>query len=110
MKKIIFILFAGVLVLAACTGVKSLSSGLESEAYLKFIGNTKLYENGVEVTVDDKIVFTAQVVDDAKKEPAGNVYAIAPGKHTVNVKYNDNVIYSKLIFISTQETKKVILP
>jgi hypothetical protein len=110
MKKLIVLFSACILLLSACTGVKTLSSGLENEAYLKFVGNKNLYEFGVEVTIDDKTTFTAQVVNDNIKTPLGNVYAIASGKHTVKVKHNNSVIYAKKIFISTQETKKIILP
>jgi len=38
------------------------------------------------------------------------VYAISTGKHVISVYYNDKVIYQKQIFISAQETKKVLLP
>jgi hypothetical protein len=110
MKKLIVIFSACILLLSACTGVKTLSSGLENEAYLKFVGDKNLYEFGVEVTVDDKTTFTAQVVNDNIKAPTGNVYAIAPGTHIIKVKYNNSIIYTKKVFVSTQETKKIILP
>lgn len=110
MKKLIVIFSACIFLFTACTGVKTLSTGLESEAYLKFIGDKNVYEYGIEVTVDDKKTFVAQVVNDNTKAPTGNVYAITPGKHIVKVMYNKSIIYTKTVFVSTQETKKIILP
>ncbi|MDD2278318.1 MAG: hypothetical protein PHD06_01150 [Bacteroidales bacterium] len=110
MKKLIFILSISMLVLASCTGVKTVTSGLENEAFLEFIANPDNYKGGVEVLVDDNITFRAEVNKDHADRPKGNVYAISTGKHILVVKYNDNIIFKKQIFVSAQETKKVMLP
>lgn len=110
MKKIIFLFTISLIVLAGCTGVKTVSTGLENESFLVFIGKPGNYSGGVDVTIDDKSTFKAEVVKDHADRPKGNVYAISTGKHVVTVSYNDNVIFKKQIFVSAQETKRIMLP
>ncbi len=110
MKKILFIMAFGLILITGCTGVKTLSKGLENEAFLEFIGNPSTYKGGVDVNVDDKNIFKATVNKDHADRPKGNVYAISPGTHIISVTYNSNVIFKKQIFVSTQETKKIMLP
>jgi hypothetical protein len=110
MKKLMIIASIGLLIFSGCTGVKTVSTGLENEAFLEFIGNPGDYRGGVSVNVDDKTTFVAEVNKDYTKRPKGKVYAISTGKHIVAVTYNNNVIYNKQIFISAQETKKILLP
>lgn len=110
MKKIFHVTALGILLLGGCTGVKTSSSGLENEAFLEFVGKPSSYTNGVDVNIDDKTTFKAEVNKDHADRPKGNVYAIATGTHVVTVSYNKNVIFKKQIFVSAQETKKIILP
>ena len=110
MKKIIFVLAITLIFLTGCTGVKTLSTGLENEAYLEFIGNPSNYEEGVNVNIDDKSIFKADVNKDHQNRPKGTVYAISTGTHIVTVTYNNNVIFKNQIFVAAQETKKIILP
>ncbi|MCY2687550.1 hypothetical protein [Salinimicrobium sp. TH3] len=108
MKKLI-LLFA-VFTAVGCTGVKTTTAGLENEAFLVFLGNPKDYDTGVEVNIDDKTSFSAEVQKNHSNKPTGKVYAIATGPHVVSVIHNGEMIYKKRIFVSTQETKKIILP
>lgn len=110
MRKILHVAALGLLLLGGCTGVKTSSSCLENEAFLEFIGNPSSYKDGVDVNVDDKSTFKAVVNKDHADRPKGNVYAIATGTHVVTVSFNKNVIFKKQIFVSAQETKKIILP
>ena len=103
------IAITGLFVLSGCTGVKTLSTGLENEAYLEFVGNPGNYSGGITVTIDDKTTFTANVNKDRANRPKGKVYAISTGNHTVSVSYQGTVIYSKQIFVSAQETKRISL-
>ncbi|MGB3344407.1 MAG: hypothetical protein WBA61_10875 [Aequorivita sp.] len=96
--------------LTGCTGVKSVTRGLENESFLELVGNPKNYKGGVDVNVDDKTTFKAEVNKDHQDRPKGMVYAISPGAHIVTLSYNNQVIYKQQIFISTQETKKITLP
>ena len=109
MKKIFFVLAIGLVILSTCTGVKTLSTGLENESFLEFIGKPSNYSGGVDVNIDDKTTFKAEVNKDHADRPKGKVYAIATGAHVVTVTYNNNVIFKKKIFVSTQETKKIKL-
>lgn len=110
MKKILFVIAIGLLVLAGCTGVKTLSTGLENESFLEFIGIPGNYPDGVDVNIDDKNTFKAEVKKDHADRPKGKAYAISTGKHIVTVSHNNNVIFKKQIFVSSQETKKIMLP
>lgn len=110
MKKILFIAIAGLMLLVGCTGVKSVTTGLENESFLEFIGNPKNYSAGVDVNVDDQSTFRAEVNKDQAYRAKGKVYAISTGKHLVTVSSNGTVLFKKQIFVSAQETKKIILP
>lgn len=110
MKNIIFVIAIGILFISSCTGVKTLSTGLENESFIEIVGSPNNYSGGVDVNVDDKSTFKASVNKDNANRPKGKVYAISPGKHTITVSYKNNVIFKKQIFVSAQETKKIILP
>jgi hypothetical protein len=109
MKRKLTIALIGLLILSGCTGVKTLSRGLENEAFLEFVGNPDYYLGGVIVTIDDKTTFVANVNKDHADRPKGEVYAISTGTHTITVAYNNQVIYSKQIFVASQETKRIFL-
>jgi len=110
MKKIFFVITIGLMLLTGCTGVKTLSTGLENESFLVFIGKPSSYSRGIVVNIDDKSTFKAKVNKGHADRPKGKVYAISTGTHLVTVFYNNNVIFKKQIFVSAQETKKIILP
>jgi hypothetical protein len=110
MKKIIYSVIIGLLVITSCTGIKTLSTGSENESYLNFIGKPMDYRGGVDVTLDDKSTFKADVNKDDSDHPKGKVYSIANGKHIITVSYNQKIIYKQQIFVSSQETKKIMLP
>jgi hypothetical protein len=112
MKNILFFTLASLLFIAGCSGIHSLSKGLENEAFLEFIGDPNEYKQGINVTIDQKTTFKGEVnkVRNWTKAPKGNIYAISPGKHIVVVSYNNNIIVKKQIFVSSQETKQIILP
>ncbi|WP_418895220.1 hypothetical protein [Limibacterium fermenti] len=109
MKKILFVTVIGLIFIAGCTGVKTISTGLENESYLVFVGNPADYRGGVDVSVDENLSFKAEVVKDNVDRPKGKVYAISTGTHTITVSYEGNLIFQKQVFVSAQETKKIIL-
>ncbi|MCK9206698.1 MAG: hypothetical protein M0P66_06255 [Salinivirgaceae bacterium] len=84
--------------------------GLENEAFLEFIGNPKNYIGGIEINIDGTTTFVAEVNEDHTDRPKGKVYAISTGKHVVSITYNNNIIFKKQIFVSSQESKKIVLP
>ena len=69
MKKLI-LLFA-VFTAVGCTGIKTTTAGLENEAFLVFLGNPKDYETGVEVNIDEKTSFSAEVQKNHTARPNG---------------------------------------
>jgi hypothetical protein len=109
MKKMIKALAIAFIFLMSCTGIKTSSSGLENESFLEIIGTPDSYSGGVDVNIDDKTNFKADVNKDHADRPKGKVYAISTGTHVVTVTHNGQVIYKKQIFISAQETKKIVL-
>ena len=110
MKKATLILAIGILIFTGCTGVKTISTGLENESFLEFIGNPANYTGGVDVMLDDKTNFIAEVGNNDVSRVKGKVYAIPTGKHIISISYKNNEIVKKQIFVSAQETKKIILP
>src|ERR1035437_10216163 len=104
------IISISLILLTGCGGIKTSSSGLEKESFLEFIGNPNSYSGGVDVSVDNKPMFKAEVFNDKADRVKGKVYAISTGQHIVSVTYKNNLIFNKQIFLSTQETKKILLP
>jgi hypothetical protein len=109
MKNVTILAFCLVL-LSACGGIKSTTKGLENESYLEFVSPSQIYPDGVDVSVDNKINFKAEVFKDKADRTKGKVYAISTGAHTITVSYNNELLYNKKIFVSTQETKFITLP
>ncbi len=110
MKKLLFVIAVVLIMLTGCTGAKTITTGLENESYLVFIGQPGNYSGGVDVALDESLRFKAEVTKGKAKRPKGNVYAIPTGTHTITVTYMNNVVYRKQHFVSAQETKKIILP
>ena len=109
MKNILFAIVVGLAFLASCTGVKTSSRGLENEAFIQVIGNPDNFSGGVDVNIDNKVFFKAEVVAPNQETPKGKVYAISTGSHVISVSYNNKLLYQKNIFISNQETKRIEL-
>ena len=98
--------------LTACkVGVVSTSGGKDSQSYLQFVqGGNQSYKNGVAVYVDNNPVFTAKVDKVKKNSIKGNRYVINPGTRHIKVVDNGKTLYEKNVIVSSQETKKIILP
>ncbi|MEG1028144.1 MAG: hypothetical protein RSE07_05595, partial [Oscillospiraceae bacterium] len=82
---------------------------LTDQAYLYFVSVSK-YQGLVTVTVDKAITFNADVVKEKKATVKGNTYAVATGNLNVVVTYRNKIIFERTLFLSAQETKKIILP
>jgi len=108
MKNLFFAI--SLIMLIGCGGIKTSSSGLDKESYLEFIGNPHNYSGGVNVSVDNNPIYNAEVFNDKASRTKGKVYAISTGQHIISVTYKNNIIFTKQIFLSTQETKKILLP
>lgn len=111
MKKLI--LFTSTILLIAfssCGGTKTSSKGLENQSFIAVFGPTTTYGDGVDVNVDDKLNFKAEVTKYSPGKIASKVYAITPGKHVITVTHNGEVLYKQQVFLSNQETREIKLP
>lgn len=111
MKSILGLLtFACCLLLTGCkVGNVAVSQGLSDQSYLYFVSTHK-YPEPVKVTLDKGTTFDATVVRERKATVKGNTYAVSTGKHRVSVSYQGKTIWEREVFLSTQETKKIVLP
>ena len=111
MRYLVYVLITSLFLLSfGCTGIKSETKSLENQAMLVFVGKPWKYRKGIDVSIDDEINFTGEVVKPNKDRPKGEVYAIPTGSHLLVVSYMGETIYKKNIFISAQETRKIYLP
>jgi hypothetical protein len=88
-------------------------SGKEDMAYLVFVGPLNTYGNGskpVQVTIDGTTTFDAKVVKPKTANRKGTQYGVATGRRVITVKFQGQVVYSKQLFLSSQETKIINLP
>lgn len=85
-------------------------SGKEDVAYLLFVSSNQYAGKDVQVSVDNAQPFEARVVKESKSYNRGTKYGIATGTKNLNVSFEGKTIYSKKIFVSTQEVKQIILP
>jgi hypothetical protein len=109
MKKILFFTILTTL-LIGCGITKTVSRGIENQAFLLIVGTPSKYPNGVEVVLDNKTIFNAEVQKNNAKVKHLRLYGISSGKHKVSISKNNKSIYEKIIFVSSQQTKKIILP
>ena len=112
--KILITLFVIVCLLVGCKSSFPVAqqSGKEDIAYLVFVGPKETYGNGsklVKVNIDGT-QFDAKVVKPKTANRKGTQYGVATGRRNVTVKFNGNTVYSKELFLSSQETKIITLP
>ncbi len=90
------------------------SSGKEDVAFLLFISQEGEYaKKDVTVNIDGKTTFTAQPIraKRGKEKLKGTQYKVATGRRKVVVtNANGDVIFSRDLMLSTQDTKQIILP
>ena len=75
-----------------------------------FVSPDKYAGEEVEVIIDDAQPFSAKVVKQKKANRRGTQYGINTGTRSLKVLHQGKTIYQKKIFVSTQETKQIILP
>jgi hypothetical protein len=113
-KRILFTLLIVVSLLVGCKSSFPVAqqTGKEDMAYLVFVGPRQTYGNGsklVQVDVDGT-KFDAKVVKPKVANRKGTQYGVATGNRHVTVMFNGTTIYSKQLFLSSQETKVITLP
>jgi hypothetical protein len=113
-KNLLFALLAITCFLVGCKTSFPVAqqTGKEDMAYLVFVGPRQNYGNGsklVQVDVDGT-KFDAKVVKPKTANRKGTQYGVATGNRQITVKFNGETIYSKRLFLSSQETKVINLP
>ena len=96
--------------LIGCDVTKTVSRGIENQAFLLILGTPSNYPNGVEVVIDEKTKFNAEVQKNRDKVKHLRLYGISSGKHKVSILKNNKNIYEQIIFITSKKKKKIILP
>jgi len=110
-KHLILLLLMGMVCFVSCKmGVYSSEGGQADVAYLQFVSDGNAKGETVNVTIDGKTTFKAKVTKDKFSYRKGDLYSIATGKKNIKVEKDGSIIYDKDIFVSTQQTKKIILP
>lgn len=95
----------------SCKTLDTQQSGKEDMAYLIFVSPDKYAGSDVFVTLDAASTFSAKVAHENNYRFNGSRYGVNIGTRNIKVvDINNNVIYQKKIFLSTQEVKKIILP
>ena len=108
MRKFLFIVIA-IFALNSC-GPKMYSTrqaGKDDVSYVIVLTAGQKYENVI-VEVDGQAYPVAKVYKEKAARKAPQII-ITPGKHTVNVISNGEILFSENIFVALQETKKIVL-
>jgi|TARA_B100001094_G_scaffold327697_1_gene386467 hypothetical protein len=110
MKKILILIFS-VTALSSCDVTRTTVSGIENQAYLIFMAPfTQDYPDGVEVIIDKTTNFDAKVHKNISRVRNLLKYGISTGKHEIKVIKDGEILYSKSVFLSPGQTKKIVLP
>ena len=114
-KRVLFALLAlTCIILVGCKTSFPVAqqTGKEDMAYLVFVGPRQTYGTGsklVQVDVDGT-KFDAKVIKPKVANRKGTQYGVSTGNRHVTVTFNGKTIYSKQLFLSSQETKVITLP
>ena len=115
MRKILSaILFLCLLFTSCAKYPVETTTGKADVAFLLFISQEGEYaKKNVTVCIDGKTTFTVQPIkaERGKQKLKGTQYEVATGRRKVVVtNANGDVIYSRELILSTQDTKQIILP
>jgi hypothetical protein len=72
---------------------------IAKKSYLQFSGNIE----GVSVIIDENDAFSLSL----EKDP---LYQLNPGKHTLKIFRNSNLIVDRVIFLEDQGTMEILIP
>lgn len=112
MKRIFAILISIVLLTSCGVGSYTISSGRADEGGVFFTASKAF---PVEVCIDGNLYSVNTVKAKAYKndrrirQTAGNTIVLSAGKHEIEVRRDGNVLYSKVIFISSGENRVIEL-
>lgn len=112
MKTKIILFLSALVLLVACktTYPREQQSGKEDVAFLLFVSYKQYVNKPLTITLDEKTTFEAKAVKDRQATYRGQSYAVKPGTRDIIVRNGKEVIYSKKLFLSPQETKQIKLP
>lgn len=105
-------LFLICLIFSTCGTVSSKSGGVGDDAYLVLSSTQKYYGHTVLLSIDDNIPLEVSVSRDGNwAVRKGHRLAITPGKHHILVKDKQGrLLYDRQIFVSTRNTRTIVLP
>ena len=111
MKNFFFLILGVILLFSSCKAVMSETTGVEDVAYIKVLksdGNPVDYDNELFLIIDNKKVLLSKIYKN-KKRIKSDKTKLTVGKHHVVIKYKEEILYDKQIFVGNQETRKIIL-
>ncbi len=93
------------------TGSFSTSYGKGDRAFISIISGKQYRGKTVQVFIDGKTFFDVKVINEKQstEKHNGSLHEIHPGKRHVEIRYKDKILYSKTIFLSSQQTKIIRL-
>ena len=106
--KNIFVLIVSSIMLLSCGSYKTMSSGKADESFILVLGDKKQYKDIV-VQIDDE-EFQINKLYKASKDHKAMPISTSVGKHKVTVFANGEIVYDENIFLSVQQTKRIVLP
>lgn len=109
-SKLLFIALVALLTGCKANYPVAQQTGKEDIAYLLFVSGKEYTGKVVEVEIDGTTCFDAKVVKARKSNRRGTQYGVSTGRKSVVVRCNGRTLYSKHIFLSSQETKQILLP
>ena len=92
------ILIVSIILFTSCGGYKSEVLEKESAGYIKFLGN---------------IINTSVEIDQSTQfniNPEIELYKLTPGKHTIKIYRNNNLLVERIIIIQSQNTIELEVP
>ena len=110
MKREIIAVAITMLLIAGCSGVKTLPSSLEDSTTLEFLGTPEKYIFGVDVTVDNNKPYKVEVKGNHPIRFNRETYSILAGNHLVTVCYRGDTLFHEKIYIEVNENRRIILP
>jgi hypothetical protein len=95
--------------ISGCTGVKTTVKQIENQSFLELVGSNLTNSEQPKIFIDENPGFNAKVNDEYSDRPKGIKYAIPTGLHHIKITIKGKEIFSEIFFISSQETKKILI-
>lgn len=111
MKNKILILGITLLLFSCKTTYVSTITGIEDNAHVKVVmanGSKNSINMPLTLVIDDQEYLISKIYTD-KKSMKSETTNIKPGKHQILIKEGNKILFDKSVFISNQETRKIIL-